>query len=357
MALLPENWFNQAFGFNESQNYAVNQTRFIDLFNKGTINGIDVGSFKLVSRTQLPSPTDCKFAGKVTLTHLIGDVVKLHSTCQANTTFQVASQFNCLEMVNPNILPEDGITRYQQDHTQGPLCAMCTPAGLVYRQYLYRFDDGTIGQTKSRQIDMSRNARLAIAKITSTGVVSGRFHNGYLFYTDDELNKINKSLIGISPNAINNRRGIRNLIEVGVHQNLGVCINGKKYNHHVNHVYCSGLPISYNKVNPIKWLGLSELFLESAYENTLLTACQNNSKICYITLVGGGVFGMNIDQIYRAIERACILTAREGGYLNVVLVHHNKLNENLKKFGFDGKVFYGNEIFDQSIWDTTNWLK
>eukprot|EP01045_Picozoa_sp_COSAG04_P042458 COSAG04_NODE_13423_length_606_cov_210.532544_1_plen_48_part_10 len=47
--------------------------------------------------------------------------------------FQVASQFNCLEMVSPGDQPEAGITRYALDHTQGPVCAMACPAGTVYR--------------------------------------------------------------------------------------------------------------------------------------------------------------------------------------------------------------------------------
>jgi hypothetical protein len=33
--------------------------------------------------------------------------------------FQVASQFNALEMTGPSVTPEDGVTPYQGDHTQG----------------------------------------------------------------------------------------------------------------------------------------------------------------------------------------------------------------------------------------------
>ena len=38
--------------------------------------------------------------------------------------FQVASQFNLLEMAGPSVSPEDGVTRYGGDHTQGPACAI-----------------------------------------------------------------------------------------------------------------------------------------------------------------------------------------------------------------------------------------
>ena len=37
--------------------------------------------------------------------------------------FQVASQFNLLEMTRSSVTPEDGVTRYSGDHTQGPACA------------------------------------------------------------------------------------------------------------------------------------------------------------------------------------------------------------------------------------------
>jgi hypothetical protein len=31
--------------------------------------------------------------------------------------FQVASQFNLIEMTGPSVTPEDGVTRYSGDHT------------------------------------------------------------------------------------------------------------------------------------------------------------------------------------------------------------------------------------------------
>jgi hypothetical protein len=42
----------------------------------------------------------------------------------AGATFQVASQFNLLEMVSPDVMPEDGVTRYEYDRTRGPACAI-----------------------------------------------------------------------------------------------------------------------------------------------------------------------------------------------------------------------------------------
>ncbi len=36
-----------------------------------------------------------------------------------NATFQAASQFNCLEFCNPKLVPEEGVTFYFADMTQG----------------------------------------------------------------------------------------------------------------------------------------------------------------------------------------------------------------------------------------------
>jgi hypothetical protein len=49
--------------------------------------------------------------------------------------FQVAPQFNALEMTGPGVTPEDGVTRYQCDHTQGPACAIAAGAATIYRNY------------------------------------------------------------------------------------------------------------------------------------------------------------------------------------------------------------------------------
>lgn len=67
-----------------------------------------------------------------------------------DAVFQVASQFNCLEMVGPSITPSHGITNYILDQTQGPECALCCRSALLYRNYLYDFGQGHRGQLKSQ---------------------------------------------------------------------------------------------------------------------------------------------------------------------------------------------------------------
>lgn len=77
------------------------------------------------------------------------DVSALHDVARMQTelaTFQVASQFNCLEQVSMGMCPEMGVTRWAMDHTQGPACCLCTAPAVVVRNYF-------TGQRKDCQID------------------------------------------------------------------------------------------------------------------------------------------------------------------------------------------------------------
>jgi hypothetical protein len=55
-------------------------------------------------------------------------------------------------MVGPAVTPEHGVTRYKDDPTQGPACAIAAGAATIYRNYFAPVGDGH-GQTKERQLD------------------------------------------------------------------------------------------------------------------------------------------------------------------------------------------------------------
>ena len=40
-------------------------------------------------------------------------------------------------MMGPEVNPENGITGYCEDRTQGPACCMCVGPAVIYRNYLY----------------------------------------------------------------------------------------------------------------------------------------------------------------------------------------------------------------------------
>lgn len=56
-----------------------------------------------------------------TIRETVGDVRVLHADSKnAIALFQVASQFNLLEMAGPSVTPERGVGIYESDATQGP---------------------------------------------------------------------------------------------------------------------------------------------------------------------------------------------------------------------------------------------
>lgn len=313
------NWFEKAFGFTET-NYNDTKTQLLKLYENGQINGINVGVFVLLNTTELQNTLIKKtHKGNVVIQNIVGDVRNLHSNVGV---FQVASQLNALEMVNPHVTPEAGITNYINDRTQGPICAMCAPAALAYRNYLHND-----GQTAHKQIDMSSNLLKYLKTVDNE--IDWKVQNGYLFLSDKNmLDKINSVLE--NKNVYENAK---NSIFAGVHWDVGVypC---DKINHLVTQVYCSGLPISYHKGslnNNKHWTKLSELFLDAYYEITLLTACINNQKNntnypVYLTQIGGGVFGMDKSHIVKAIIKASKIIEQFGHNLDIKIVHYGSID-------------------------------
>lgn len=93
--------------------------------------------------------------------------------------FQVASQFNMLEMISHDVTPEHGVTRYQSDSTQGPACAIAAGAATIYRNYLADVH-GQRGQTAHGQLDGLQDVGRAMAGLLGTPVESlWIMRNGY----------------------------------------------------------------------------------------------------------------------------------------------------------------------------------
>ncbi|MEP1519048.1 hypothetical protein [Ascidiaceihabitans sp.] len=74
--------------------------------------------------------------GPLKVRDVVADVQALHKVpAHAGAVFQVASQFNMLEMMSPRGSPEQGVGTYEHDQTQGPACAIACGAGTVFRNY------------------------------------------------------------------------------------------------------------------------------------------------------------------------------------------------------------------------------
>lgn len=231
-----------------------------------------------------------------TIREVVGDVRKLHADpANAGALFQVASQFNLLEMTGPNVTPERGVGIYENDPTQGPACAIACGAGTIYRNY---FADvgGLTGQTADKQIDCSADLGRELGN--SNGRL-WKMQNGYLFPSDDGLAEISERLRSADEAE---RDALLGQLRIGLQLDAEVTLEGA--GHRVSQAYCSALPVAYGRQPTDQWTEFAKLVLDAAYEATLAGAAQTGNRVVYLTLLGGGVFGNRDQWITDAIERA-----------------------------------------------------
>jgi hypothetical protein len=334
------NWFRDAFGFKE-QSYEKTRSRFdydekeLVLTSKANGRKFYVGHFETPSMGELMDKvTKCEanVGSKATFEHLSGNAMTLHrDSSNQGSVFQVASQFNCLEMVGPNVRPTDGITRYASDRTQGPACAISCPAGTLYRNYFY----GGEGQAK-KQI----NTLDVIQKILS--VKYWDMQNGYAMPCGRgkgmvELNKRLESSSELETKLMN-------ALKIGVHWNTEVESRVTKENHRVCQVFSSACPVAYSKyTKSTDWAPFANLVLRATYIATLsvgaLIAKRENRRVkVFLTAVGGGAFGNRTLWIVDALSSA--MKIFRDAPIDVFLVHYGpkgaKVNPGL--FGNVGKV-------------------
>lgn len=302
-------WFKRITGFPEGI-YEETRAR-LRVENGRLLNEKDATSYA-VGELELPTLEELRersaaspLPGRLSLGVLEGDVRALHAEPEnAGATFQVASQFNLLEMVGPDVSPEDGVTRYAYDRTQGPACAIAAGAGTIWRNYLAPVGEGT-GQTADRQIDALADLEAELARRLG---VTGRLwemRNGYALPSRDRLSAIEGYLAVLGEPE---RDALRSRLRVGVHRDVGVTEPGADPDARVTQVYASALPVAYSGIRAAHWSELAALVLEAAYEATLhaavLNVARGGSRRVLLTRLGGGAFGNDEGWISYAILRA-----------------------------------------------------
>lgn len=317
-------WFERLTGFAETT-YAETRSRLRVTGGRLVSDACD--ETYAVGRLETPALADLRArtsaptrARHLTLGVLTGDVRALHcDPANAGALFQVASQFNLLEMPGPDVTPEHGVAGYEHDHTQGPACAIAAGAGTIFRNYFAPVGDQQ-GQTAARQLDMLRDLEAALAD--GLGQQAGTLwtmRNGYAFPHPDHLPRIEAHLAGLSETA---RDALRARLRIGVHWDVEVTEPGAARGTLVTQAYCAALPILYMRRAPEACAQLASLILEASYEASLRAASDNaargGSNRVLLTRVGGGVFGNADDWINAAILRA--LRLMEGHDLDVSMV-------------------------------------
>ena len=151
-------WFERLTGFCETDYNATRAKLRIDGSRlRSLINGksYGIGKLELVTLQTLRERVKSagRLPGQIKVSVVRGDVRQLHQSPEnAGALFQVASQFNLLEMGSPDITPEQGVTVYEYDRTQGPACAIAAGAATIYRNYFAPVG-GAHSQTTERQFD------------------------------------------------------------------------------------------------------------------------------------------------------------------------------------------------------------
>lgn len=230
---------------------------------------------------------------------LVADVTKLHADpSNADAIFQVASQFNLLEMASCNITPEHGVGIYEHDKTQGPACAIACGAGTIWRNYFMPLGQ-QIGQDANQQFDALSELGKQLGNENNK---LWQMTNGYALARREGLVQISQQL-GNADDA--KQQSLAGFIRIGIQGNTQVTLPGCE--HSVTQLYCSALPVAYSN-HPIElWEDFAKLVLDAAYEATFFYALQHQKPEqrgkLFLTLLGGGAFGNKTEWIIDAIRK------------------------------------------------------
>ena len=298
-------WFTKLVGFSERSADEVRRHIRVEGDN---LYAVPTGRSYVCGKLQIPSLAELRRefaempvqAGKLKISEVVGDVQVLHKdAANEGAVFQVASQFNLLEMVSPSRTPEDGVGIYQNDRTQGPACAIACGAGTIYRNYFVNLGD-QIGQSREKQVDCLEEIG---KELGNHAHALWQMKNGYALATAAGLERITSKLTGMSGQDL---ELLKEKLCIGVQWDTQVTLEG--CSHLVTQTYCSALPVAYCHHGPDLWEPFARLVLEAAYEATFLVAILNASRTknhsLYLTCLGGGAFGNNSEWIYDAILKS-----------------------------------------------------
>lgn len=316
-------WFEELTGFSEESPMQVRANLSVD---GNTLKSHVNGRVWICGELETPSLAELRErvrpsahrSGILSVREVVTDVQHLHlDESNAAALFQVASQFNLLEMVSPNVMPEQGVGIYEYDYTQGPACAIAAGAGTIYRNY-FAIVNGQVGQSANNQIDCLADIGAGLGNSRNELL---EMKNGYALASHNGLVEIAQRLQASSEQELDR---IRQRLRIGIQWNTQVTLNN--CTHLVSQAYCSALPVAYAQHAPELWADFARLILEAAYEATLcaaiLNAERNGINRVFLTLLGGGAFGNETDWIIGAIQRA--LNLYKDTDLDVAIVSYGR---------------------------------
>jgi len=292
-------FFDELLGFPETSGDAIRAQIRMDgsrLTSLANGRSYEVGMLTTPSLDELRE-NELPTGGRLRVREVVGDVQNFHrDPDNAGAFFQVASQFNLLEMAGPNRTPEEGVGIYEHDHTQGPACAIACGAGTVYRNWIVPIGRHA-GQSSDRQIDCLSDLGDAFDSSAWEMV------NGYALASADGLEQIGNA---IESTWGADRDELMEQLRIGIHAHTEVTLPG--VDHLVTQAYCSALPVAYSDHRADEWEPFARLVLDASYEATMRAAVINaeetGNRRTFLTLLGGGAFGNPTNWITDAMSRA-----------------------------------------------------
>lgn len=324
-------WFEQLTGCTEGSPDSVRRNLSVDshrLHSNANGKSWAFGELEILSLAELRQRVRELQRNPMPLVvrELVADVQQLHQDeGNADAVFQVASQFNLLEMTSPVVTPERGVGIYEHDFTQGPACAIAAGAGTIFRNY-FVVVNGEPGQSEDRQIDCLAplGQRLGNSDQRLWSMV-----NGYALPSREGLTEVDRLLRTLDETA---RDPLRQLLQIGVQSQVQVTLG--EASHTVTQVFCSAMPVAYTHHSQELWAAFATLVLEAAYEATVCAAIINAHRTgnhqLFLTLLGGGAFGNQLDWILAAIRRSLALYSDSG--LEVSIVSYGRSHPRVQQF-------------------------
>jgi|SaaInlLV_10m_DNA_2_1039722.scaffolds.fasta_scaffold00637_12 hypothetical protein len=272
----------------------------------------------------------------------VGAVQAESENCGA--TFQVASNFNCLEyMDNAKNYSKYGITIYHVDRTQGPAASISAAPGTFYRNYFVPHVVGV--KIYHGQLEQQINLLDIFVGETLFGITipSIPVSNGYIQMQESDLSKIQALLTDDHDKVMFNF--YVNQVKVGIHEDIqvtsGLRMRDSKItvcqdpHQVVNQVFSAAINLSQSSGGQhAELLGhpglelVARMLLTASYQGTIRAAAIKSqtstlpgSNKVFLTMIGGGAFENQTSWIVDAIESCREIIERSG--LEVYLMLYN----------------------------------
>lgn len=191
--ILETDWFSDLFGFSESDYVDVQRWLRVSVAGftgspmlESLVNKQQyaIGTFTTPSLADLRNEgATVELPGKLKVKNVVGGVDELIAADEnRHSTFQVASQFNCLETMSPTQYPEEGVGCYAKDKTQGPACSIACGPATVFRNYFVAIDaDGAAAKDTHSAVQRGQTWDAQIDNLAGVARVLGNDPPGKLF--------------------------------------------------------------------------------------------------------------------------------------------------------------------------------